>query len=51
MSNLPRLLNKMFSKQIGMNMEVYVHDMFVKSKKESAYLDDLREMFTTLRRY
>ena len=41
MSNLPRLLNKMFSKQIGMNMEVYVHDMLVKSKKESAYLDDL----------
>ena len=39
----------MFSKQIRRNMEVYVDDMLVKSKEESAYLDDLQEMFTTLR--
>ena len=32
-----RLVNKMFSKQIGRNMKVYV--------------DDLQEMFMTLRRY
>ena len=32
-----RLVNKMFSKQIGRNMKVYV--------------DDLQETFTTLRRY
>ena len=36
-----RLVNKLFSKQIGTNMEVYVNDMLVKSKKESAHLDDL----------
>ena len=36
-----RLVNKMFSKQIGRNMEVYVDDMLVKSKEESAHLDDL----------
>ena len=41
----------MFSKQIGRNMEVYVDDMPVKSKEEFAHLDDLQEMFTTLRQY
>ena len=46
-----RLVNKMFSKQIERNMEVYVDDMLVKSKEESAHLDDLQEMFTTLKQY
>ena len=32
-----RLVNKMFSKQIGRNMEVYVDDMLVKSKEELAH--------------
>ena len=44
-----RLMNKMFSKQIGKNMEVYVDDMLVKSKEELAYLDDLNETFAILR--
>ena len=43
-----RLVNKMFSRQIGKNMEVYVDDMLIKSKEELAHLDDLRETFTTL---
>ena len=46
-----RLVNKMFSAQIGRNMEVYVDDMLVKSKEESTHLDDLKETFTTLRQY
>ena len=46
-----RLVNKMFSKQIGRNMEVYVDDMLVKSKEELAHLDDLKETFRTLRQY
>ena len=46
-----RLVKKMFSKQIGRNMEVYVDDMLIKSKKELAHLDDLREMFATLKQY
>ena len=46
-----RLVNKMFSKQIRRNMEVYVDDIFVKSKEESVHLDDLQETFTTLRQY
>ena len=46
-----RLVNKMFNKQIGRNMEVYVDDILVKSKEELAHLDDLRETFTTLKQY
>ena len=46
-----RLVNKMFNKQIDRNMEVYIDDMLVKSKKELDHLDDLREMFTTLKQY
>ena len=38
-----RLVKKMFSKQIGRNMEVYVDDVLIKSKKELAHLDDLSE--------
>ena len=44
-----RIINKMFSKQIRRNMEVYVDDMLVKSKEESAHLDDLEETFATLK--
>ena len=44
-----RLVNKMFSKQISRNMEVYVDDMLVKSKEELAHLDDLRETFAMLK--
>ena len=46
-----RLVNKMFSAQIGRNMEVYVDDMLVKSKEEPTHLDDLKQTFTTLRQY
>ena len=46
-----RLVNKMFSKQIGRNMEVYVDDMLIKSKEELAHLDDLIETFATFRQY
>ena len=46
-----RLVNKMFNKQIGRNMEVYMDDMLVKSKEELVHLDDLRETFATLKKY
>ena len=46
-----RLVNKMFSQQIGRNMEVYVDGMLVKSKEELTYLDDLKETFATLKKY
>ena len=32
-------------------MEVYVDDMLVKSLDEGSHLDDLEEIFETLRRY
>ena len=46
-----RLVNKMFSKQIGRNMEVYIDDMLVKSKEDLTHLNDLKEMFATLKQY
>ena len=32
-------------------MEVYVDNMLVKSREELTHLDDLKEMFTTLKQY
>ena len=46
-----RLMNKMFAHQIGRNVQVYVDDMLVKSLHENNHLDDLQEMFDTLRSY
>ena len=46
-----RLMNKMFSKQIDKNMEVYVDDMLIKSREEFSHLDNLKETFATLRQY
>ena len=46
-----RLMNKMFAHQIGRNVQIYVDDMLVKSRKEDDYLDDLRETFNTLCSY
>ena len=46
-----RLINKIFNKQIGRNIEVYMDDMLVKSKEEDTHLDDLKETFTILRWY
>ena len=44
-----RLVNKMFSKWIERNMEVYVDDMLVKSKEELTHLDNLKETFATFK--
>ena len=46
-----RLMNKMFAHQIGRNVQVYVDNMLIKSRKEDNHLDDLRETFDTLRSY
>jgi hypothetical protein len=46
-----RLVNKMFRDQIGRNMEVYVDDMLVKSRKAVDHLAYLEETFNKLRRY
>jgi len=42
-----RLMNKMFAHQIRRNVQVYVDDMLVKSRREDNHLDDLKENFDT----
>ena len=46
-----RLMNKMFTHQIGRNVQVYVDDMLVKSLRKNDHLNDLQETFDTLRSY
>ncbi|KAK0585666.1 hypothetical protein LWI29_032081 [Acer saccharum] len=46
-----RLVNKMFARQIGKNMEVYVDDMLTKSITADRHTNDLRETFDVLVRY
>ncbi|XP_064979380.1 uncharacterized protein LOC135620378 [Musa acuminata AAA Group] len=46
-----RAMNKMFTAQIGWNIEVYVDDMIVKSRLAPNHLTDLAETFSTLRKY
>ena len=41
-------MNKMFTLQIRRNVQVYVDDMLVKSRREEDHLEDLRETFDTL---
>lgn len=45
------MVDRMFKTQIGRNIEAYVDDMLVKSKKSEAHASDLQETFTTMRRY
>ena len=44
-------MNKMFARQIGRNVQVYVDDMLVKSRREEDHLADLKETFDTLRSF
>lgn len=46
--NNQRLVNKIFNKKIGKNMEVYVNDLLVKSREPEQNVDDLREAFSML---
>ena len=41
-----RLVNRMFASQIGVNMEVYMDDMLVKSKCQKNHIQDLTECFS-----
>ena len=43
-----RLMNKMFTHQIGRNVQFYVDDMLVKSLRKKDHLNDLQETFNTL---
>ena len=44
-------MNKIFTHQIGRNVQVYIDDMLIKSLRENDHLDDLQEIFDILRSY
>ena len=46
-----RLVNRMFHKQIGASMEVYIDDMLVKSVKAELHITYLAEAFQVLKSY
>ncbi|XP_057744762.1 uncharacterized protein LOC130962584 [Arachis stenosperma] len=46
-----RLMNNVFSSNLGKLMEVYVDDMHVKTKVDSTLLSDLLEAFSTIRKH
>ena len=46
-----RLVNRMFQKQIGTSMEVYIDDMFVKSITAELHIAHLAEEFQILKEY
>ncbi|KAL0430947.1 UNVERIFIED_CONTAM: Transposon Ty3-I Gag-Pol polyprotein [Sesamum radiatum] len=46
-----RLVNTMFQKQIGKNMEVYIDDMLVKSQEKEHHINDLAECFEILKKF
>lgn len=46
-----RMMQNCLKEQIGRNVQVYVDDIVVKSRKEDSLLDDLRETFAALNRY
>ena len=50
-STYQRMMIKMFEPQLGKNIEVYIDDMIIKSKEVSDYVDDLGNIFGTLREH
>ena len=44
-------MNRMFAPKIERNVQVYMDDMLVKSRREEDHLEDLRETFNTFRSY
>ena len=50
-STYQRMMTKMFESQMGKNIEVYIDDMVVKSKKVFEHIGDLTNIFEILRRH
>nr|KYP44258.1 Retrovirus-related Pol polyprotein from transposon 17.6 [Cajanus cajan] len=46
-----RLMDKVFSEQIGRNLEVYVDDMVIKTKSATNHVRDLEEILQQIRKY
>ena len=50
-STYQRMMTRMFKSLLGKNIEIYIEDMVVKSKKVSEHLGDLQVVFEILRSY
>ena len=50
-STYQRMMSRMFESLLGKNIEIYIDDMVVKSKRVSEHLRDLRAIFEILRNY
>ena len=50
-STYQRMMTRMFESLLGKNMEIYIDDMVVKSKKVLKHLGDLQVVFEILRSY
>ena len=50
-STYHRMMTRMFESLLGKNMEIYIDDMVVKSKKVSEHLGDLQVVFEILKSY
>ncbi|CAL1368987.1 unnamed protein product [Linum trigynum] len=46
-----RMVDRVFARQLGRNVEAYVDDILIKSIGVGAHLEDLREMLNTMRLY
>ncbi|XP_020225120.1 uncharacterized protein LOC109807003 [Cajanus cajan] len=44
-------MDKVFAKQIGRNLEVYVDDMVIKTKSPADHVQDIEEIFQQIRRH
>ena len=50
-STYQRMMTRMFESLLGKNIEIYINDMVVKSKKVSEHLGDLQVVFEILKSY
>ena len=50
-STYQKMMTKMFEPQLGKNIEVYIDDIVVKSKEVFDLMDDLGNIFGTLRKH
>ncbi|XP_075640353.1 uncharacterized protein LOC142612114 [Castanea sativa] len=50
-STYQQMVTRMFDAQLGRNMEAYIDDMVIKSKRTEDHLTDLQETFSVLRKY
>ena len=46
-----RVMIRMFKSQLGKNIEIYINDMIVKSKRESEHVNGLGNIFDILRKH